>query len=88
MIFELQLSLNQVMMATFSVEQLHVGDKDFATTITSMQLPHSRKQASFSKNSTVALPQWPEVIFFLATRQRLKSEILRYHEGYSGENVA
>ena len=55
--FELQLSLNQVMMATFSVEQLHVGYKDFATTITSMQLPHSRKQASFSKNSTVALPQ-------------------------------
>ena len=44
-------------MATFSVEQLHIGDKDFATTITSMQLPHSRKQASFSKNSTEALPQ-------------------------------
>ena len=37
------------MKATFSVEQLHVGDKDFATTITSVSLPLSRKQASFSK---------------------------------------
>ena len=36
MIFELQLSLNQVTKATFSVEQLLVGDKDFATTITSV----------------------------------------------------
>ena len=38
------------MKAIFSVEQLNVGDKDFATRITSVQHPFSRKLASFSKN--------------------------------------
>ena len=31
--------------------------------------------------------RWREVVFFV-THQGLKSESLRYHEGYSGENVA
>ena len=42
----------------------------------------------FKQRLRKILVGWAKEIFFFATREYLKAGCLRYHDGYSGENVA